>query len=76
MSLWDMIVLVVLIGCGSGVLMEYLKGRRSALEESAPNDDVYDEVEMLRERVEVLEKIVTDERFHLEREINQLERHA
>lgn len=76
MELWTMIVLIVLIGCGTGVLNEHFKTRRKELEHSSPNDDVYDEVEMLRERIEVLEKIVTDERYHLEKEINQLERRA
>ncbi len=76
MELWTMIVLIVLIGCGTGVLNEHFKTRRKELEHSSPNDDVYDEVEMLRERIEVLEKIVTDERYHLEKEISQLERRA
>lgn len=76
MELWTMIVLIVLIGCGTGVLNEHFKTRRKELEHSSPDDDVYDEVEMLRERIEVLEKIVTDERYHLEKEINQLERRA
>ncbi|TDJ27708.1 MAG: hypothetical protein E2O59_07580 [Gammaproteobacteria bacterium] len=76
MELWTMIVLIVLIGCGTGVLNEHFKTRRKELEHSSPSDDVYDEVEMLRERIEVLEKIVTDERYHLEKEISQLERRA
>ncbi len=76
MELWTMIVLIVLIGCGTGVLNEHFKTRRKELEHSSPDDDVYDEVEMLRERIEVLEKIVTDERYHLEKEISQLERRA
>ncbi len=76
MELWTMIVLVVLIGCGTGILSEHFKTKRKELEHSGHSDDVYDEVEMLRERIEVLEKIVTDERYHLEREIDQLERRA
>ena len=75
MDVFAMIVLIVLIGCGTGVLSEHFKTRRKELEQ-LPNDEIYDEVEMLRERVEVLEKIITDERYHLEKEINQLERRA
>ncbi len=76
MEVFTMVVLIVLIACGTGVLNQHFKTRRKELEHSSPNDDVYDEVEMLRERIEVLEKIVTDERYHLEREIDQLERRA
>ncbi len=76
MEVFTMVVLIVLIGCSAGVLNQHFKTRRQELEHSSPNDDVYDEVEMLRERIEVLEKIVTDERYHLEREIDQLERRA
>ena len=38
--------------------------------------DLQAEVEALRERVAVLEKIVTEERFDLGREIDKLERTA
>ncbi|MCZ6644455.1 MAG: hypothetical protein O7G86_08860 [Gammaproteobacteria bacterium] len=76
MEVFTMVVLIVFIACGTGVINEHFKTRRKELEHSSPNDDVYDEVEMLRERIEVLEKIVTDERYHLEREIDQLERRA
>ena len=76
MHVFPMVVLILFIACGTGVLHEHFKTRRKELEHSSPNDDVYDEVEMLRERIEVLEKIVTDERYHLEREIDQLERRA
>ncbi len=76
MEVFTMVVLIVFIACGTGVINEHFKTRRKELEHSSPNDDVYDEVEMLRERIEVLEKIVTDERYHLEKEIDQLERRA
>ena len=75
MDVFIMIVLIVLIGCGAGVLTEHFKTKRKELEQSG-GDEVFEELEILRERVEVLEKIVTDERFHLEREISQLERRA
>ena len=58
MEVFTMVVLIVLIACGTGVLNQHFKTRRKELEHSSPNDDVYDEVEMLRERIEVLEKIV------------------
>ena len=41
MELWTMIVLVVLIACGTGVLTEHLKTKRKELEHSGSSDDVY-----------------------------------
>ena len=55
MEVFTMVVLIVLIGCGTAVLNQHFKTRREELEHSSPNDDVYDEVEMLRERIEVLD---------------------
>ena len=72
MDVFVFIIIVVLIGCGTGILTEYLKGRR----EQGVDDDVYEELEALRSRVEVLERILTDEREQLKRELDQLERRA
>ena len=76
MDMWTMIVLVTLIGVGAGVFSDYMKTQRvrARKEPDADASELQAEVEALRERVAVLEKIVTDERFHLEREISQLER--
>ena len=40
------------------------------------DDDVYEELDRLRERIEVLERIITDEKYHLKKELDQLERSA
>jgi len=67
------VIFVVLIGCGSGVLNNYLKNQRER-EKHALNEDVVDELSVLRERIEVLERIVTDEKNHLSKELDRLER--
>jgi hypothetical protein len=69
------VIVIVLISCGSGVINNYLKTKRQ-LADSMPDDDVYTEVEELRARVEVLETIVTDEKYQLQRDLDQLERTA
>ncbi len=69
------IVLVVLIGCGSGVINTYLRNKRE-LALNQTSGDVQGELDDLRTRVEVLEKIVTDERYQLSRELDQLEHRA
>ncbi|MCY3818943.1 MAG: hypothetical protein OXH52_06200 [Gammaproteobacteria bacterium] len=47
--------------------------RRNASATSARTDTLEDEVDALRERVETLERIVTDEKYTLDREIEKLE---
>lgn len=75
MDVFTFVVIVVLIGCGSGVLNNYLKHQRER-ERQSVGDDVTAELDALRERVEVLERIVTDEKYHLARELDRLERQA
>jgi hypothetical protein len=75
MDVFTMIVIIVFIACTAGVVERLLKNRRAELE-AQPTDDVYDELDALRQRVEVLEKIVTDEKYNLTREINRLDRQA
>ena len=71
-SVFIMVVLIVLISTCAGVMNNYLKTKRVAAT-AAPSDEVFAELEGLRERVEVLEKIVTDDKYHLNQEINRLE---
>jgi cell division protein FtsB len=76
MDLWTMIVLIVLIGTGAGVISDYLKTQRVKAGKLADADggQLQAEVEALRKRVAVLEKIVTDQRYELSRELDALER--
>lgn len=70
-----MVVAIVAISCAAGVINNYLKTRRAAYRQG-PGEDLVAELEALRERVAVLEEIVTDERYHLQRELDRLERRA
>ena len=71
MDVFVFVIFVVLIGCGSGVLNNYLKNQRER-QKHAVNEDVVDELSALRERIEVLERIVTDENYHLSKALDQL----
>ncbi|HEY5646755.1 MAG TPA: hypothetical protein VIS76_12470 [Pseudomonadales bacterium] len=75
MDIFTFVIVIVIIGCGTGVLSEYFKHKRktAAIE---PDEGVYEELDRLRERVEVLEAIVTDEKYSLKKEIDRLERSA
>ena len=77
MEVFTFSIIVVIIGCGSGVLNNYLRNQRERHQMSGEEDEVvYQELAVLRERIEVLEKIVTDEKYQLERDLNRLERQA
>ncbi len=75
MDVFTMVVIIVAISCGAGMYNNYLKTRKQEAN-NAPSEDVLAELDALRQRVEVLEKIVTDEKFQLHRELNSLERSA
>ncbi len=76
MDVFTFVIIVVIIGCGSGVVNNYLKNQREMTQYSAEDEEVNQELALLRERIEVLEKIITDEKYQLERDLNRLERQA
>ena len=73
MEVFTMVVLIVAISCAAGVLNNYLKNQRIE-REKGPGNGVVEQLEELRQRVAVLEEIVTDERYQLRKEFDQLER--
>ena len=75
MDVFTFVIIIVIIGCGTGVLTEYFKTKRES-EGAAGDEELVTELESLRARVEVLEAIVTDEKYSLKKEIDQLERRA
>ncbi len=75
MSFWTAIVLIVLIGA----LVKYMQGRResddlphSREETTVREAELQNEVEQLRERVKVLERIATDPARRTAEEIEKL----
>ncbi len=67
-----MVVLIVLISCSAGVASRYIRFRQRQLGAQV-DDDVREELHEIRERIEVLEKIVTDRKFRLSDQIADLE---
>ena len=70
-----MVVLIVLISVGAGVVNNYLKLKDNAKSDKGADEDirrVLGEVDRLKERVRVLEKIVTDQERQLSDEIRKL----
>ena len=72
MDLWTMIVLVVAIGCGTGVAESYFKTQRNKRSQRSSDEAIEKTVAELRQRVEVLEKIITDKKYQLQKELDQL----
>ncbi len=80
MSGTTMVVFIVLISVGFGVLYDmyskHLKFKEKTLKMNAANDEeniqMREKVNALEERIKVLEKIVTDESYTLNQEINKL----
>ena len=75
MDVFTFIILVVLIGCGSGVINNYMRNQRNRTKVTI-DEDAQQELVELRERIEILEKIVTDEKYQLQRDLDHLERQA
>jgi len=75
MDVLTFVIIVVLIGCGSGVINNYMKNQRNRTNVTV-DEDAQQELAELRERIEILEKIVTDEKYQLQRDLDHLERQA
>lgn len=75
MDVFTFVIIVVLIGCGSGVINNYMKNQRNRTKVSI-DEDAQQELVELRGRIEILEKIVTDEKYQLQRDLDHLERQA
>ena len=68
------IVLVVLIACVTGVAMHYISEKNKAAEGTGgeASDDLLAQLDAIEERVRVLERIITENKFDLKREIERL----
>lgn len=75
MGPFEMVVLIVAISVGAGVYQTYLKTRANSAADQTMQTDVSemrDEIGKLKERVRVLEAIVTDKDRTLAEEIRKL----
>ena len=72
MDIFTFIFLVVLVGCSIPLLKIWLEGRQHRLADDGETDALRRELSDLRERVEVLEKIVTDNTYEVRRQFAAL----
>jgi hypothetical protein len=73
MDFFTFLFLTVLIGCSIPLMKLWQDGRRQRLPDSGVTTQLQHQVDALQERVEVLEKIVTDQKYQLQRELASLE---
>ena len=66
------VLCIVAIVCTAGVIKEYLKTRAKKAERGVDANETLAEMEVLEERVRVLERIVTESKIDLRREIDKL----
>lgn len=66
------VVCIVLIGCATAVIINYLKAKKAGGSKHAEIDETLAQIDALEERVRVLERIVTENKIDLKREIDRL----
>lgn len=72
MNVFEMVVLIVFLGVMAKMYDSRQRHRRARREEETPADEA--RLARLEERVEVLERIVTDSGYDLRRQFRELER--
>jgi hypothetical protein len=65
------VVCIVAIGCATAVVTEFLKSRRLT-DKNRAGDETMAQLDALEERIRVLERIVTENKIDLRREIDRL----
>jgi hypothetical protein len=73
MDFFTFLFLTVLIGCSIPLMKLWQDGRRQRLPDSDTTTQLQRQVDGLQQRVEVLEKIVTDQKYQLQRELASLD---
>jgi hypothetical protein len=75
MDVFTMVAVIVVVCTVAGVYNNHLKSKNEQVGQGA-SESVAQELDALRQRVEVLESIVTDEKYQLHRELSELEKRA
>ena len=73
MDFFTFLFLTVLIGCSIPLMKLWQDGRKQRLPDAETTTQLQRQVDALQQRVEVLEKIVTDQKYQLHRELASLD---
>ena len=74
MDFFTFLLLTVLIGCSIPLMKLWQDGRKNRSMGADDHGALLRQIDALQQRVEVLEKIVTDEKYELKRELALLDR--
>ena len=72
MNLWTMITVVSVAGIFAGVYSSYLKAKAESFKGNLQNNAHENKIKALEDRVQTLEKIVTDKSYDLKCQIDNL----
>jgi len=75
MGVTEMVVAIVVVGCVTGAVNNYIKSGKSRASEEL--DDIFtrlDQLDDLENRVRVLEAVVTEENYDLKKQFKDLEK--
>ena len=72
MNVFHMVIWIVAIVAIANVLEKYLKNRAADRKNNEVSDDTLQKMQALEERIRVLERIVTENKFDLRRQIDDL----
>ena len=70
-SLVFVLLLVCMVMCAN-VVQTYIKQRKKEPEDNAELEETLAKIDLLEERIQVLERIITENRFDLKKEIDAL----
>lgn len=73
MDIFTFLFLTVLIGCSIPLMKLWQEGRKHRAVDSVGAADMKRQLDALQQRVAVLEKIVTDDKYELRRELESLD---
>ncbi|MFT4711928.1 MAG: hypothetical protein ACJAVI_002534 [Candidatus Azotimanducaceae bacterium] len=71
MTVFDMVTVIVIVGCATGIIKHWLSIKRVEAD-AGVDEQVLEEIEDLQQRVQVLEEIITDGKYRLKDEIDRL----
>lgn len=67
-----MVIAIVALSVGAGMYRDYLKTQRQIGKNTEADSDLREELTRLQDRVAILEEIVTDGKYELNRELEKL----
>lgn len=71
-STFIFVITIVAMAMCANIIQTYLKQKKRSPENKQELDDAMNKIDLLEERIRVIERIVTEKRFDLKKEIDSL----